>query len=153
MRKFSVIFALLALIPFAGKAQNSLNSKPDSVLGVFLVPEKGNDAKVEFTKNADGTYDCSIIWMESPIDPSTGKTWCDIKNPDKSLRGRSCIGLKIIKGLKYDSEKKCWSGTKIYDPNRGIRANVHIVFGSDGRLCLRGTVLGIGETVYWTRVK
>ena len=87
MRKLSVIFAILALIPFAGKAQNSLNSRPDSVIGVFLVPEKGNDSKVEFTKNADGTYDCAIVWMESPIDPSTGKTWCDVKNPDKSLRG------------------------------------------------------------------
>lgn len=75
MRKLSVIFAILVLIPFAGKAQNSLNSRPDSVLGVFLVPEKGNDSKVEFTKNADG------------------------------------------------------------------------------RLCLKGTVLGIGETAYWTRVK
>lgn len=151
MKKSAIIIAILALLPFAVKAQNSLNSNPDSVLGVFFVPDKGNDSKVEFTRNSDGTYDCAIIWMESPIDPSTGKPWLDIHNPDKSLRSKPCIGLKIIRGLKYDSEKKCWGGTKVYDPNRGIRANVKITFAADGRLCLKGTVLGIGETAYWTR--
>lgn len=153
MKKAAFILVLMTALPFIGKSQNSLNSKPDSIIGVFLIPEKGNDSKVEFTKNSAGTYDCTIVWMEAPNDPSTGKPWLDYRNPDKKLRNNPTLGLKIIKGLKYDPEKQCWNGTKIYDPNRGISANVRIVFTSDGRLCLKGTVLGIGETVYWTRVQ
>lgn len=150
MKKSLIVLAVMALLPFVCEAQNALNSNPDSVVGVFYVPGE-NDSKVEFTKNADGSYDGAVIWMKSPIDPSTGKVWCDVKNPDRSLRGRSCMGLKVIEGLKYDPAKKCWGGTKIYDPNRGIRANVRINFTADGRLCIKGTVLGIGETVYWKR--
>lgn len=153
MKRTAILLAVLALISFAAKSQESLNSNPDSILGTFLVPEKGNDSKVKFTKNPDGTYDCAIVWMEAAIDPSTGKVWCDVKNPDKSLRSRSCMGLKLITGLKYDASKKCWGGAKIYDPNRGITANVKIVFSQDGKLVVRGSVLGIGETVYWTRTK
>lgn len=151
MKKTVFILTLLTILPFMVKAQSPLNSNPDSVLGIFLVPDDGNDSKVEFTKNADGTYDCTIIWMENPIDPSTGKPWLDMQNPDKSQRGKPCLGLQIIKGLKYDSEKKRWGGTKVYDSNRGIKANVRIVFSSDGRLCLKGAILGIGKTAYWVR--
>ena len=38
------------------------------------------------------------------------------------------------------------------DPDRGIRANVVVRFTSDGQLSLKGSVLGISETVYWTRL-
>ena len=38
------------------------------------------------------------------------------------------------------------------DPDRGIRANVVVRFTSDGRLSLKGSLLGISETVYWTRL-
>lgn len=153
MKKIAMILALSSLFSMAVAAQASLNMNPDSILGVFLVPEEGNDSKVIFTRNADGTYDCAIVWMESPIDPSTGKVWLDVHNPNKSLRSRSCMGLKLMRGLKYNAAKKCWDGTKIYDPNRGISANVHASFDSNGRLVIKGTILGIGETVYWTRVE
>lgn len=133
--------------------QNSLNDNPDSIIGEYLVPDPGNDSKVEFTKNPDGTFNCKIIWMESPIDPDTGKPWTDVKNPDKSLRQQPCVGLVIIKGLRYNADKKRWDGAKVYDPNRGIRANATAFFDKSGQLCLKGKVLGIGETAYWKKLK
>ena len=151
MKKILFISALL-LAAVSGFAQNTLNDKADSILGEYLVPDPGNDSKVRFTKNTDGTYKCQIFWLQSPNDPSTGKPWLDYKNPDKSLRNRRTDSIVIIDGLRYDAGKKVWNGTKVYDPNRGIRANVTCKFSPEGKLQLKGTVLGIGETAYWEKL-
>jgi uncharacterized protein (DUF2147 family) len=55
--------------------------------------------------------------------------------------------------LKYNKKKCRWEDGKIYDPTRGIKANCQGEFTDDGRLKIRGSLLGIGETVYWTRLK
>jgi Uncharacterized protein conserved in bacteria (DUF2147). len=148
-----VALALFSSASLSAQSANPLNDNPDSIIGEYLVPDPGNDSKVEFTKNSDGTYNCKITWMESPIDPSTGKPWTDVKNPDKSLRSVPCIGLVLIKGLRYDPEKKVWNGAKVYDPNRGIKANATAYFDKDGQFCLKGKVLGIGETAHWKKLK
>ena len=153
MKKIMTLLAAALLTCLSVSAQNALNDKADSIVGEYLVPDPGNDSKVRFTRNQDGTFDCQIFWMENKINPDTGQPWTDIKNPDKSLRGRRCDSIVIISGLKYDSDKKVWNGTKIYDPNRGIKANVTCQFMPDGQLQLKGTVLGIGEKVYWKKLK
>ena len=151
MKKLVIIIALVLVPGLMCLAQSKLNENADSIVGIYLVPDEGNDSKVEFTKNADGTYDCVIIWLQNPNDPSTGKPWLDVANPKKELRTRPCMGLKLVQGLKYDSAKKNWGGTKIYDPNRGINANVKMSFEADGKLSVRGSLLGIGETQLWIK--
>lgn len=153
MKRFLAFLTVALIAPLGLLAQNALNDKADSIIGEYLVPDPGNDSKVRFTKNADGTYNCQIFWMESNINPDTGKPWTDIHNPDKSLRSRRCDSIVIISGLRYDAGKKVWNGAKIYDPNRGIKANVTCQFMPDGKLMLKGTVLGIGEKVYWNKLK
>lgn len=146
-------FAFCALLAVSAFAQTALNNTADSILGEYLVPDPGNDSKVRFTKNGDGTYKCQIFWLENTTDPSTGQPWLDFRNPDKSLRSQRCDQIVLVDGLKYDSAKKNWSGAKIYDPNRGIKANVTCYFNEAGKLVVKGTVLGIGETQYWVRLK
>ena len=151
------IFTLLAILAtmFAGQkalAQNKLNESADSLLGKYESVQGGDRFRAEISKEAEGTFRCQIYWIENPIDAKTGKKALDTKNPDKSLRSVPCDEVVLFKGLKYNAEKKQWDGTKIYDPQRGIRANVTVKFLEDGRLCLRGTVLGIGEKVYWTKL-
>ena len=153
MKKIAFTLAALICAVTVSSAQSPLNDNPDSILGTFLVPDPGNDSKTQFTRNEDGTYDCAIVWMEAPINPKTGEPWLDVKNPKKELRSRPCMGLKLITGLKYDATKKCWGGTKVYDPNRGINANVTITFTPEGKLCLKGTLMGISEKEYWIRVE
>lgn len=46
-----------------------------------------------------------------------------------------------------------WGDAKIYDPSKGIRVNVTAEFVSPKKLKLRGTILGIGTTIYWTKLK
>ena len=59
----------------------------------------------------------------------------------------------IFTGLKYDAEKQHWTGAKIYDPGRGIRVKMTAKLEGPGKLVVRGTVLGIGESVTWIKEK
>ena len=153
MRKiFTIILsALLALN--AANAQNSLNSKADNILGDYECFEKGNESRIHITKAADGSYTGTLFWVKDDRDPSTGDCWKDINNPDKSLRGRYVHSLSIINGLKYNADKKQWAKGKIYDPNRGITANCTAQFNDKGDLIIRGSILGIGESITWKRMK
>lgn len=147
---FIILMAFAAILPSFG--QTSLNSKGDSILGNYESVQGEDQYKVKVTRNDDGTYKAQIYYVKDVVDPKTGKKDLDVKNPDKSLRNVPCDEIVLINGLKYNADKKQWDGAKIYDPQRGIKANVTASFQADGRLKLRATIMGIGETVYWTRI-
>lgn len=127
------------------------NSKADAIVGDYFISHKGEESKVRFSRNSDGTYKCQIYWVARDKDAS-GKKILDPKNPDKTLRDTPSDRIILINGLKHNADKKQWDDAKIYDPTRGIKANVTCKFTDDGRLSLRGSVMGIGETVYWTPI-
>ena len=77
----------------------------------------------------------------------------DDKNPDKSLRNTPADKIVLFTGLKYNAKKQQWDGTKIYDPNRGIKVSMTAAFDGPKVLKIRGSVLGIGETEVWKRVE
>lgn len=152
MKKF-ILTIVAALVCIASFAQNAKNSNAESIIGKYESVQGGDAYKVQVTRNSNGTFRAQIFWVAGDKDPKTGAKRLDEKNPDKSLRSVPCDKVVLFDGLVYDSAKKCWNGTKIYDPQRGIRANVTCTFLSDGRLSLKGTVLGISETAYWTELK
>ncbi|MBQ5396340.1 MAG: DUF2147 domain-containing protein, partial [Alistipes sp.] len=82
-----------------------------------------------------------------------GKKRKDVKNPDKSLRNVDVDQIVIVKGLQYDAKEKKWGGAKMYDPTKGIRVNATAEFETADKLKLRGTIMGLGVTLYWTRIK
>ena len=139
---------MVALPSFA----QGFNDKADNIVGEYLTDRGGNKSKVRVTKNADGTFSAQVFWVEKPFD-AKGNKRKDVKNPDKSLRNVDIDQVVIVKGLKYDAKDKTWGGTKIYDPSKGIRVNVTAEFETADKLKLRGTILGIGTTLYWTRIK
>lgn len=147
MKKLTLTALLLTASIISVFAQDS-----DRILGDYRADYAGNSSKVRFSKGSDGTYYCKAYWVKDCLDKDGNKI-LDKKNPDKSLRNVPCDRIKIIWGMKYNAEKNCWEGGKIYDPTRGLRANAIISFTDDGRLRVRGQVMGIGETVYWTRLK
>ena len=128
------------------------NDKADNIVGEYLTDRGGSKSKVRVTKNVDGTYDAQVFWVEKPLD-AKGNKRKDVKNPDKSLRNVDIDQVVVVKGLKYDANDKVWGDTKIYDPSKGIRVNVTAEFESPEKLKLRGTILGIGTTIYWTKIK
>ena len=149
MKKTLLLLLTFFLSAFVMSGQN----RPDDIVGVWNATQNGKSSRVSITRASDGTYTGQVIWVEDKYD-SNGKRRLDEKNPDKSLRNVPMDQIVLFKGLQYDEKKKNWSGTKIYDPTRGIRANVTCTVVENGKvLRLRGSVLGIGETVEWTRAK
>ena len=148
MKKFFTMAAALLLAVCSLSAQNE---KADNILGKYLAGTGKDAYKVNFTKASDGTYTAQIYWLADPYEPD-GSISLDVKNPDKSLRNTPSDRIVLIKGLKYNAEKKRWDGAKIYDPQRGIKVNVDCHFEGAKSLKLHATVLGIGETVTWTRI-
>ena len=150
----TLILAILCAISVAlpTYSQSTLNSKADNIIGEYLTDRGGSKSKVRITKAADGTYTAQLFWVENPND-ANGKKRKDVNNPDKSLRNVDIDKVVIIKGLKYIKEDKQWGGTKIYDPSKGFRVNVTAEFVSADKLKLRGTVFGVGTTIYWQKLK
>jgi uncharacterized protein (DUF2147 family) len=92
-----------------------------------------------------------VVWLNEPIDRSTGKPKTDIRNPDPTKRGRPLVGLKVLNGLK-PSGPNTWSGT-IYNADDGhiYRANLKL---EDERTAeVQGCVFGVlCRTHTWQRV-
>ena len=147
-----IIFTLVCSVLFAltGNAQD-INSKGDNIIGTYLTDRGGSKSKVQVTKNADGTYNAQVIWVENALD-ANGNKRKDVKNPDKALRSVDVDKIVLVKGLHYIPEDKCWGDAKIYDPTKGFRVSVSAEFESANKLKLRGTILGMGVTLYWTRI-
>lgn len=148
MKRFITTLAAAVLCTLAAFAQND---KADNIIGKYICGTGKDAYKVDITKQSDGNYKCQIFWVADPLDEN-GNQALDTKNPDKSLRSVPMDRVVLFKDLKYNAEKKHWTDTKIYDPNRGIKVKVTINFDDPKTLKVRGTVLGIGETVTWNRL-
>ena len=135
---------------FAALSLFAQNNKADNIVGIYNAGAGKDAYKVKIEKMPDASYKASICWLADPYD-ADGKISTDTKNPDKSLRSTPMDKVVLISGLKYNSEKQRWDGAKIYDPQRGIKVNVTLSFENSKKLNVRGTVMGIGETVTWTR--
>ena len=147
-----IFFTLMcALMVVAANAQD-LNSNGDNILGEYLSLKDGSKSKIRITKQEDGAYTAQVFWVERDLD-ANGNKRKDVKNPDKSLRNVDIDKVVLIKDLKYVAKDKEWKGTKIYDPTAGKIYNVSIEFKEENKLKVFGNILGIGKTLYWTKIK
>ena len=152
MKRFSTLLLLMIITVATMQAQNSFNSKPDAIVGTYRVVHDGEVSKVRVYRCGDGSYAAQCIYLQDSIDKKTGKLRLDSKNPDKNLRTVPCNKVVILRALRYNAKKQRWDGGRIYDPTRGIKAHCTCEFEPDGRLKLRGSVMGIGETIYWIKL-
>lgn len=148
-----IIFLLIAILfAIPVMAQNPLNDNADNIVGTYSGKQGDDRFKVKIVKLSDDTYRGQVFWMERDKD-AQGKKILDTKNPDKSLRTKPADQVVLFSGLKYDAKKRCWNDTKIYDPQRGLKAHMSAEFIADGRLRIKGSLLGISENVFWSRVE
>ena len=152
MKQFLTLILLAFAMVLPTFAQAGSNDNADSIVGEYLTDRGGKKSKVRVTKEKNGTYTAQVFWVENPLDKE-GKKRKDVKNPDKSLRNVDIDKVTLVRGLKFDAEDKEWSGAKIYDPTKGIRVNATAMFESKNKLKLRATILGIGQTIYWQKIK
>ncbi|MCR4565345.1 MAG: DUF2147 domain-containing protein [Bacteroidales bacterium] len=150
MKRILLTLTLLLMGTAALLAQG-LNDKADNILGNWRATRGGEVSKVKISRSADGTYMAQVYWVEVDKDKNGNKK-LDRKNPDKSLRNTPCDQIVLIQGLKYNAEKKQWDGTEVYDPTKGIRAKCVVRFEDDGRLRIKGSILGISQSAYWEKL-
>ena len=148
----TLIFTLLSVLSAVCLHDLCDGAEADDIVGVYYVSHEREESRVRIYKASDGTYGAQVLWIRDSLDRN-GNLRLDEKNPDRSLRNIPCNRIEIIKGLRYDAGKERWSGGKIYDPTRGIRANVTCDIVDEGKtLKVRGSLLGIAQTVYWDRI-
>ena len=145
MRYWTVLASLL--LPLFAMAKD-----PDRIVGVYYTAHQGEESKIRVFKEDDGSYTAQVIWVRDNLEEN-GEVEKDVKNPDKSKRDTPCDQIVLIEKMTYNEKKDSWGDAKIYDPTRGIKANVTCSFESVSKLRVRGSVLGIGETVYWDKIE
>lgn len=149
--KKSFLTLLLICTSILGLLAQGLNDNADNILGNWRATRSGEVSKVKVSRSADGTYTAQVYWVEVDKDKDGNKK-LDRKNPDKSLRNTPCDQIVLIKGLRYNADKKQWDGTEVYDPTKGIRAKCVVRFENDGKLRIKGSILGISQSVYWEKL-
>lgn len=150
MNKFFRKLALLAVAVFmiaGAAAQNG-----DRILGVYKAVEEGKESKVEFTRQADGSYRGQIIWLKQPNNPD-GTPKLDVKNPDAAKRSVRADQVVVVDGVKYDAKKNVWNGGRVYDPTKGKDYKVEVSFEDAKTLRVKGSLLGFSRSVYWTKIE
>ena len=145
-----LLMTLLCVSPMM--AQNALNDKADNIVGTYTGKQGSDRFKAKIVKLSDGTYRGQVIWLEHDKD-AKGNKILDSKNPDKKLRSKPADQAVLFSGLKYNAKKHRWDDTKIYDPQRGLRASMTAEFAADGRLIITGSIMFISESVYWEKEK
>ena len=148
MRKLLLLAALCIPAALSAVTQNSA----DRIIGIYLAEYEGEKSKVSIFKEEDGRYTAQVIWVKDKYDKD-GNLKLDEKNPDKSKRNTPCDEIVLIEKMSYDSRKDSWTDAKIYDPVRGIKANADCSFEPDGRLKVRGSLMGIGMSVHWEKLE
>lgn len=149
--EYALVFSLCLIMPFVDAGAQDNNGKADNILGKYLVVHEAEESKVEVTKQSDGTYKAQIYWVKNAYDKN-GKKRMDEKNPDKALRNTPCDEIVLFWDLKYNDDKHRWEKGKVYDPTRGIRANLSATIDKSGSLLLKGSLMGFSQTVTWKPV-
>jgi len=145
MKKFLFISVAILFVPLF------LYSQASKIEGSWYNDEK--TSTIDIKKGSDTKYSGAISWLETPNE--NGKPKLDKENPDAKLAKKPLLGLVIVKGFKYDSNKKEYTGGKIYDPENGKTYDCYAWFedGNYKNLYIKGYVAGIkalGRKTMWT---
>jgi uncharacterized protein (DUF2147 family) len=92
----------------------------------------------------------TVVWLGTPVDPTTGKPKTDKHNPDPAKRVRPLLGLQVVRGLSPSGPDK-WSGT-IYNADDGNIYQASMTVQGESTARVQGCVLGVlCKTHTWTR--
>ena len=148
------IFLLLACFPRSAEA---VSAGGDAITGLWEVADGGG--RIEISRCEAG-YCGVIAWLREPLYPPDdkggmgGRPLQDRENPQKELRSRPQLGLRIMEGYTFRGAD-LWEGGSIYNTENGKTYRSSITLLSRDRLALRGFI-GIpllGGTTVWRRVR
>ncbi|MVZ97376.1 DUF2147 domain-containing protein [Sphingorhabdus sp. IMCC26285] len=105
------------------------------------------------TQSKDGVveiYECGATicgkLAKFLVPPPNGIGQKDINNPNKTLRGRTLLGMDILTGFKEAGNE--WKG-QIYDPKSGKTYRSVIYKGKSGNLVVKGCIGPFCQAQSW----
>lgn len=147
-----VKFLITALFLVAFIAPNGFSQGADKIKGYWLTQD--GDSQVKIFKATNGKYYGEIVWLETPNEED-GTPKLDKNNENEKLRKEPVMGLRLLKGFKYDADDKEWVDGTIYDPKNGKTYKCFMWFDDDNDkiLSVKGFIgfSLIGREVIWTR--
>ncbi len=106
--------------------------------------------KVHISTCSGNKLCATLVWLDHPIDPATGKPKTDKLNPDPVKRVRPLIGLQLVNALA-PSGPNSWSGL-IYNADDGHTYKALLKVESDRVARVKGCVLSVlCKTHTWIR--
>ncbi len=142
----SLLFA--GLMVTVAHGQTLLTPLPQQAVGVWA--DENGESNIEIS--SCGTTLCGrVVWLKHPTDAS-GQPVTDEQNPEKALRSRPLLGLKIISGLRFEPQNKYLRG-KVYNADDGKTYDLYLK--PAGRtMQVKGCFLKVlCDTQTWTRVR
>jgi uncharacterized protein (DUF2147 family) len=136
-----VIAALVMLGVAAADAQTGGEAS-----GIWLT--QAGDAKVRVS-NCGGGICGIVVWLRAPIDPATGKSAVDDKNPNPALAKRAMIGLPLFSGMQPSGPNR-WSG-RIYNADDGSSYASNVSLADPDTLRVEGCVGALCGGENWSR--
>jgi uncharacterized protein (DUF2147 family) len=133
LKTFTCVAVLLAAVPAGAAAP---------VTGRWVTQSK--DGVVEIYEC--GASICGKI-AKFLVMPPAGAGAKDINNPNKSLRGRTILGMNILTGFKAVGDE--WKG-QIYDPKSGKTYRSVVYKGKSGNLVVKGCIGPFCQAQTWT---
>lgn len=124
----------------------------DNIKGYWLTQD--GDSQVKIFKATNGKYYGEIVWLETPNEDD-GTPKLDKNNENEKLRKEPVMGLRLLKGFKYDEDDEEWVDGTIYDPKNGKTYSCYMWFneGDDITLHVKGFIgfSLLGREVEWKR--
>ena len=121
------------------------------IIGIWSNQEKTSRIEV-FEENSK--IFGKIVWLENNKNKDGTSPRTDYNNTKIELQKNKLIGTRILKNLHWDTEDKRWNKGEIYDPKTGKTYSCYAVLQNDGKLFIKGFVLGmsfIGKSTLWTK--
>jgi len=133
------VFAVACLLSSAAFA--------GSPTGTWLSQDGGTKVHIA---ECGGRLCGTVVWLERPNDPRTGRPKTDRHNPDPAKRSRPLIGLQVVHGLAPSGPDN-WSG-QIYNADDGRTYQANLKVQGANAAHVEGCVLAVlckGQT--WKR--
>jgi uncharacterized protein (DUF2147 family) len=145
-KQLSILVVILCAFMIGSASLYAIDA--DSVLGVWKVESKKDDATQITIYKCDAKYCGKISWLEKA-------ETLDEKNPDESLQSRKLLGMDMIFDFEFDDDH--WEEGKIYDARSGKTYSCKMWYEDETQTILnvKGFV-GIslfGKTSVWYRFK
>ena len=73
MKKLIMTILCVMAVALTPSFAQGINDNGDNIIGEYLTDRGGHKSKVRVTKNADGTYNAQVFWVENPNDKNGNK--------------------------------------------------------------------------------